>query len=67
MRACIANADTCPPKAWNDACDDLSSGYPVDFTRARYVDEDSEEDEGHVEPQAEDKTTKLKPAPAKGC
>ena len=43
----------------------MSSGFPTDCTGARY---DPEEDEGHVEPQAEDENTakkKAKLAPAK--
>ena len=58
LRASITNTDTCPPKAWNDAYDDLSRGLPVDCTGAKYVDEDTEEDEDHAEPQAEGKTTR---------
>ena len=65
-KAAITNADTCPPKSWEDVYHDLGAGFPVDCSGVRYVDEDHEEQDGEAESQPETHTPKkkLKNAPA---
>ena len=46
ISAAITNADTCPPKSWEDVYHDLGAGFSVDCFRVKYVDEDPEEQEG---------------------
>ena len=62
--AAIANADTCPPKSWEDVYHDLGAGFPVDCSWVRYVDEDSGEQDGEAESQPETHTPKKKPKTA---
>ena len=64
IRAGITNADTCPPKSWEDVYHDLGAGFPVDCSRVRYVDEDLEEQDGEAESQPETHTPKKKPKTA---
>ena len=51
IRAAITNADTCPPKSWEDVYHDLRAGFRVDCCGVRYVDEDPEEQDGEAESQ----------------
>ena len=64
IRAAITNADTCPPKSWEDVYHDLGAGFLVDCSRVRYVDEDPEEQDGEAESQPETHTPKKKPKTA---
>ena len=64
MRAAITNADTCPPKSWEDVYHDLGAGFPVDCFGVRYVDEDPEEQDGEAESQPVTHTPKRKPKTA---
>ena len=64
IRAGITNADTCPPKSWEDVHHDLGAGFPVDCSGVRYVDEDPEEQDGEAESQPETQTPKKKPKTA---
>ena len=64
IRAAITNADTCPPKSWEDVYHDLGAGFPVDCSGVRYVDEDPEEQDGEAEWQSETHTPKKKPKTA---
>ena len=64
IRAAITNADTCPPKSWEDVCHDLGAGFPVDCSGVRHVDEDPEEQDGEAESQPETHTPKKKPKTA---
>ena len=61
IRAAITNADTCPPKSWEDVYHGLGAGFPVDCSGVRYVDEDLEEQDGEAESQPETHTPKKKP------
>ena len=64
IRAAITNADTCPPKLWEDVYHDLGAGFPVDCSAVRYVDEVPEEQDGEAESQTETHTPKKKPKTA---
>ena len=64
IRAAITNADTCPPKSWEDVYHDLGAGFPVYCSGVRYVDEDPEEQDGEAESQQETHTPKKKPKTA---
>ena len=64
IRAPITNADTCPPKSWEDVYHDLGAGFPVDCSGVRYVDEDPEEQDGEAQSQPETHTLKKKPKTA---
>ena len=64
IRAAITNADTCPPKSWEDVYHDLGAGFPVDCSGVRYVDEDPKEQDGEAESQPETHTPKKKPKTA---
>ena len=64
IRAAITNADTCPPKSWEDVYHDLGAGFPVDCSGVRYVDEDPEEQDGEAESQSQTHTPKKKPKTA---
>ena len=64
IRAAITNADTCPPKSWEDVYHDLGASFPVDCSGVRYVDEDPEEQDGEAESQPETHTPKKKPKSA---
>ena len=64
IRAAITNADTCPPKSWEDVYHDLGAGFPVDYSGVRYVDEDPEEQDGEAESKPETHTPKKKPKAA---
>ena len=64
IRAAITNADTCPPKSWEDVYHDLRAGCPVDCSGVRDVDEDPEEQDGEAESQPETHTPKKKPKTA---
>ena len=64
IRAAITNADTCPPKSWQDVYHDLGAGFPVDCSRVRNVDEDPEEQDGEAQSQPETHTPKKKPKTA---
>ena len=64
IRAAITNADTCPPKLWEDVYHDLGAGFPVDCSRVRYVDEDPEEQDGEAQSQPETHPPKKKPKTA---
>ena len=64
IRAGITNADTCPPKSWEDVYHDLGPGFPVDCSGVRYVDEDPKEQDGEAESQPETQTPKKKPKTA---
>ena len=48
IRAAITNADTCPPKSWEDVYHDFRAGFPVDCSWVGYVDEDPEEEDGEA-------------------
>ena len=61
IRAAITNADTCPPKSWEDVYHDLGAIFPVDCSGVRWVDEDPEEQDGEAESQPETHTLKKKP------
>ena len=37
IKAAITNADTCPPKSWEDVYHDLGACFPVDCSGVRYV------------------------------
>ena len=54
----ITNADTCPPKSWEDVYHDLGAGFRLDCSGVRYVDEDPEEEDGEAESQPETHTPK---------
>ena len=64
IRVAITNADTCPPKSWEDVYHDLGAGFPVDCSGVRYVDEDPEKQDGEAELQPETHTPKKKPKTA---
>ena len=64
IRAAITNADTCPPKSWEDVYHDLGAGFPMDCSGVRYVDEDPEEQDGEAESQPETHNPKKKPKTA---
>ena len=64
IRAAITNADTCPPKSWEDVYHDLGAGFRVDCSGVRYVDEDPEEQDGEAESQLETHTPKKEPKTA---
>ena len=64
IRAAITNADTCPPKSWEDVYHDLGAAFLVDCSGVRYVDEDPQEQDGEAESQPETHTTKKKPKTA---
>ena len=64
IRAAITNADTCPPKSWEDVYHDLGAGFLVDFSGVTYVNEDPEEQDGDAESQPEAYAPKKKPKTA---
>ena len=66
IRAAITNADTCPPKSWEDVYHELGASFPVDCSGVGYVDEDLEEQDGEAESQQATNTPTNKPknAPA---
>ena len=64
IRASITSADTCPSKSWEYVYHDLGASFPVDCSRARYVDEDPEEQDGEAESQPKTHTPKKKPKTA---
>ena len=64
IRAAITNADTCPPKSWEDVHHALGAGFPVDCSGVRYVDEDPEGQDGEAQSQPETHTPKKKPKTA---
>ena len=64
MRAAITNADTCPPKSWENVYHELGAGFPVDCSWVRYVDEDPKEQDGEAESPPETHTAKKKPKTA---
>ena len=62
LRAAITNANTYPPKSWNDIHDDMS-GFPVDCNGARYVEEEEEKEEAQPQQNVDaDKHTPKKKA-----
>ena len=64
IRAAITNADTCPPKSWEDVYHDFGAGFPVDCSWVRYVDEDPQEEAGEAESQPKTHTPNNKPKTA---
>ena len=61
IRAAITNADTCPPKSWEDVYHDLGARFPVDCSGVGYAAEEPEEQDGEAESQQETDTPKKKP------
>ena len=65
IRAPITNADTCPPKSWEDVYHDLGAGFLVHCCwRVTYLDVDREEQDGEAGSQPETHTPKKKPKTA---
>ena len=60
LSAFISNADTCPPKAWNDVYDDLTSWFPVDRSGNPYVEGDDDEEESQADSEPEENTPRKK-------
>ena len=61
IRAAITNADTYPPKLWEDVYHDFGASFPLDCSGVRYVDQDCEEQDGEAKSQPEAQIPKKKP------
>ena len=64
IRAAITNANTCPPKSWEDVYHDFGAGFLVHCSWVWYGDEDREQQDGEAESQPETHTPKKKPKTA---
>ena len=42
LRAAVSNCDSLAPIRWDQVCEDLADGFPVDCTGRRYVDQEQE-------------------------